>query len=60
VNKALCVKIEEKLLCRAYRRSPTLFRFFWSPPYLYFRFRLYSHWDGRFCLIFAVQPSNRY
>jgi len=27
--------------------------FFGSPPYFYFRFRLYSHRDGRFCLIFA-------
>ena len=26
---------------------------FWSPPYFYFRFRLYGHRDGRFCLIFA-------
>jgi len=47
------VKIEEKLLWRAYRKSPTLFRFFGSPPYFYFRFRLHGHWDGRFCLIFA-------
>jgi len=43
------VKIEEKLL----RKSPTLFRFFGSPSYFYFRFRLYDHQDGRFCLIFA-------
>jgi len=27
--------------------------FFGSPPYFYFRFRCYSHRDGRFCLIFA-------
>jgi len=47
------VKIEEMLLWRAYRKLPTLFRFFGSPPYFYFRFRLYGHWDGRFCLIFA-------
>jgi len=26
---------------------------FGSPPYFYFRFRRYGHWDGRFCLIFA-------
>jgi len=44
------VKREEKLLWRAYRKSPMLFRFFRSPPYFYFRFRLYGH---RFCLIFA-------
>ena len=27
--------------------------FFGSPPYFYFRFRCYSHPDGRFCLILA-------
>jgi len=27
--------------------------FFESLPYFYFRFRLYGHRDGRFCLIFA-------
>ena len=48
-----CVKIEEKLLCRAHRKSPTLFQFLGLPPYFYFRFRLYGHRDGRFCLIFA-------
>jgi len=47
------VKTEEKLLWRAYRKSSTLFRFFGSPPYFYFRFHLYGHRDGRFCLIFA-------
>ena len=47
------IKIEEKLLWRAYRKSPTIFRFFGSPPYFYFRFRLYGHRDGRFCLIIA-------
>jgi len=43
------VKVEKSY----YRTSPTLFRFFWSPPYFYFRFRLYGHLDGRFCLISA-------
>jgi len=47
------VKIEKKLLCGAYRKSPMLFRFFGSLPYFYFRFHLYGHRDGRFCLIFA-------
>jgi len=47
------VKIEEKLLWRAYRKSPMLFRFLGSPPYFYFRFHLYGHKDGRFCLTFA-------
>jgi len=27
--------------------------FFGSPQYFYFRFQLYGHGDGRFCLIFA-------
>ena len=27
--------------------------FFGSPPYFYFRFHLYGHRDGWFCLIFA-------
>ena len=31
-----------------------------SPSYFYFRFRLYGHRDGRFCLSLPVQPSNRY
>ena len=52
------VKIEEKLLQRAYRNSPTLFRFFGSSPYFYFWFRLYGHRDGRFCLIFACTAQQ--
>ena len=52
------VKIEEKLLWRVYRKSPTLFRLFGSPPYFYFRFRLYGHWDGRFCFIFALTAQQ--
>jgi len=54
------VKIEEKLLCRAYWKSPMLFRFFGSPPYFYFQFRLFDHRDARFCLTFArtAQPSS--
>jgi len=47
------VKTEEKLLQRAYRKSSMLFRFFGSPPYFYFRFCLYGHRHGGFCLIFA-------
>ena len=47
------VKIEEKLPWMAYRKSPTLFRFFGCPPYFYFRFRLYGRRDGRYCLNFA-------
>ena len=52
------VKIEEKLLWRVYKKSPTLFRFFGLPPYFYFRFCLYGHRDGRFCVILPVLPSN--
>ena len=47
------VKIEEKLLWRACRKSSMLFRFLGSPPYFYFRFRLYGDRDGRFCRIFV-------
>jgi len=47
------VKLEEKLLWRAYRKSSTLFRFLGLPPYFYFRFRLYGHRNGRFCLVLA-------
>ena len=47
------IKIEEKLLWRAYRKLPVLFRFFGLLPYSYSWFCLYGHWDGRFCLIFA-------
>jgi len=45
--------IEEKLRWRAYGKSSTLFRFFVSLPHFYFRFCLYGHRYGRFCLIFA-------
>jgi len=54
------VKIEEKLLWRAYRKSPTLFRFFGSPPYFYFLFHLYSDWDAIFALFLPVQHSNQH
>jgi len=47
------VNIKEKLLWKAYRKSPMLFWFFGSPPYFYFRIRLCGHRDGCFCLIFA-------
>ena len=32
---------------------------FGSRPYFYFRFRLYGHRDGRFCLIFARTAAQR-
>jgi len=47
------VNVEEKLLWTAYSKSSTLFRFFGSTPYFYFRFRIYGHRVSRFCLIFA-------
>jgi len=53
------VKIEEKLQWTAYKKLSTLFQFFGSLPYFYFRFRLYfrfglyGHRDSLFCLIFA-------
>jgi len=47
------VKIKEKLLWRACRKSLMLFRFFGSPPYFYFQFRIFGQRDGRFCLNFA-------
>jgi len=46
-------EIEEKLQRRTYRNSPTLFWFFGLRPYFYFRFRLWSHRDGRFGFIFC-------
>jgi len=49
------VKIEEKLLWMAYRKSPMLFQFFGTSPYFYFRFRLYTATETavNFCLTFA-------
>jgi len=48
------VKIEEKLLWMAYRKSPTLFQFFRS---LHF---VHGHREGRFCLIFARTAQQWY
>ena len=31
--------------------------FFGSPPYFYFRFRLYGHRDGRFALFWPYSPA---
>jgi len=59
------VKIEETLLWRAYREVTNALSIFWSLPYIHFRFRLYSHRDGHFCLNFArttrqsVDGTNR-
>ena len=35
-----------------------LFRFFRSPPYFYFWFCLYGHWNGRFYLSFACTAQQ--
>jgi len=47
------VRPSKKLSEGANRKLWSKSWFFGSPPYFYFRFRLYGHWDGRFCLIFA-------
>jgi len=47
------VRPSEKLSEEVNRKSGSKSWFFLSPPYFYFRFRLCSHRDGRFCLIFA-------
>jgi len=44
-----CKKLSEG----ANRKPGSKSWFFGSPPLVYFRFRLYGHRDGRFCLIFA-------
>jgi len=55
--KRVKIGLEGKLLWRAYRKSSTLFRFFGSPPYFYFRFRLYGYRDGRFALFFDFRVN---
>ena len=47
------VRPSEKVSEGVNRKPGSKSSFFWSPPYFYFRFRHYSHQDGRFCLIFA-------
>jgi len=47
------VRPSEKLSEEVNRKPGSKSWFFGSPPYFYFRFRRYGHWDGRFCLIFA-------
>jgi len=54
------VKIEEKLLWTAYRKSPTLFRFFWVAAI--FLLPVSSLWPSRrpFLPFLPVQSSNQY
>jgi len=47
------VRIEEKLLWRAYRKSPTLFRFFWVVAIFLLPVLPLRPLKGLFCLIFA-------
>jgi len=47
------VHLSEKLSEGVNRKPGSEGWFFGSPRYFYFWFRVYGHWDGRFCLIFA-------
>jgi len=47
------VRPSEKVSEGVNRKPGSKSSFFGSPPYFYFRFRLYSHRDGRFWLIFG-------
>ena len=47
------VRPSEKVSEGVNRKPGSKCSFFGSPPYFYFRFHRYGHWDGRFCLIFA-------
>jgi len=47
------IRPSEKLSEGVNRKPGSKSWFFGSPPYFYFRFRLYGHRDGRFCFIFA-------
>jgi len=48
------VRPSEKVSEGVNRKPGSKSSFFGSPPYFYFRFRLYSHRDGRFWLIFYL------
>jgi len=55
------VKIEEKLLWRAYRKSPTLFRFFLVRCHISASgFASMATETAVFALFLPVQPINRY
>ena len=47
------IRPSEKVSEEVNRKPGTKSSFFGLPPYFYFRFRRYSHQDGRFCLTFA-------
>ena len=47
------VRPSEKVFEGVNRKPGSKSSFWGSPPYFYFRFPIYSHRDGRFCLIFA-------
>ena len=47
------VRPSEKVSEGVNRKPGSKSSFLGSPPYFYFRFRLYGHRGGRFCLIFA-------
>jgi len=51
------VKTEEKLVWGPIGIHQRCFDFFGSPPSFYFRFRVYGHRDGRFCLFYPYSPS---
>ena len=48
------VRPSEKVSEGVNRKSRSKSWFWGLPPYFYFRFRRYSHQDGRFCLILLV------
>jgi len=54
------IKIEEKLLWRAYRKSPMLFQFLGLPPYSTSGFASMATEMAVFALILPVLPSNQY
>jgi len=47
------VRPSQKVSEEVNRKPGSKSSFLGSPPYFYFRFRRYSHQNGRFCLIFA-------
>jgi len=54
------VNIEEKLLCTAYRKSPTLFLFFGRRHISTSGFASMATETTVFALLLPVQPSNQY
>jgi len=54
VTFCIVVRPSEKVSEGMNRKPGSKSSFFGSPPYFYFQFRLYSHRDGRFWLIFYL------